>query len=70
MELCFHPHATASDLPKQLLEARVVDPGAKGIIVTWGNLLDELSLPSIKQLFSTPRNKETWKRSVKWLLNI
>ena len=60
----------ASNLPKQLLEARVVNPRAKGITVTWGNLLDELCLPSIKQLFSTPRNKETWKRSVKWLLNI
>ena len=53
---------------KQLLEARVVNPIAKGITVTWGNLLDELCLPSIKQLLSTPRNKETWKRSVKRLL--
>ena len=60
----------ASDLPKQLLEARVINPRAKGITVTWGNLLDELCLPSIKQLLSTPRNKETWKRSIKRLLNI
>ena len=60
----------ASDLPKQLLEVRVVNPRAKGITVTWGNLLDELCLPSIKQLLSTPRSKETWKRSVKRLLNI
>ena len=60
----------ASDLPKQLLEARVANPRAKGITVTWGNLLDELCLPSIKQLLSTPRNKETWKRSIKRLLNI
>ena len=60
----------ASDLPKQLLEARVVNPRAKGITVTWGNLLDELCLPSIKQLLSTSRSKETWKRSVKRLLNI
>ena len=28
----------ASDLPKQLLEARVGNPRAKGITVTWGNL--------------------------------
>ena len=60
----------ASDLPKQLLEARVVNPRAKGITVTLRNLLDELCLPSIKQLLSTPRNKEAWKRSVKRLLNI
>ena len=60
----------ASDLPKQLLEARVVNPRAQGITVTWGNLLDELCLPSIKQLLSTPRSKGTWKRSVKRLLNI
>ena len=38
----------ASDLPKQLLEARVGNPRAKGITVTWGNLLDELCLPSIE----------------------
>ena len=60
----------ASDLPKQLLEARVGNPRAKGITVTWGNLLDELCLPSIKQLLSTSCNKETWKRSTKRLLNI
>ena len=62
----------ASDLPKQLLKARVGNPKAKGITVTWGNLLDELCLPSIKQLLiiSTPRNKETWKRSIKRLLNV
>ena len=60
----------ASNLPKQLLEARVVNPRAKGITITWGNLLDELGLPSIKQLLSTPRSKETWKHSVKRLLNI
>ena len=60
----------ASDLPKQLLKTRVVNPRAKWITVTWGNLLDELCLPSIKQLLSTPRNKETWKRSIKRLLNI
>ena len=57
----------ASDLPKQLLEARVRNPRAT---VTRGNLLDELCLPSIKQLLSTPYNKETWKRSIKRLLNI
>ena len=57
----------ASDLPKQLLEARVVNPRARGITVTWGNLLDELCLPSIKQLLSTPHNKEAWKRLVKQL---
>ena len=60
-----HQHAS-----QQLLEARVVNPRAKGITVNWGNLLDELCLPSIKQLLSTPRNKETWKRSIKRLLNI
>ena len=59
-----------SDLPKQLLEARVVNPRARGITVTWRDLLDELCLPSIKQLFSTPHNKEAWKHSVKRLLNI
>ena len=51
----------ASDLTKQLLKARVGNPRAKGITVTWGNLLDELCLPSIKQLLSTSCNKETWK---------
>ena len=49
----------ASDLPKQLLQDRVVNPRAKGITVTWGNLLDELCLPSIKQLLSTPRSTST-----------
>ena len=60
----------ASDLPKQLLEASVGNPRANGITVTWGNLLDELCLPSIKQLLSTSCNKETWKRSTKQFLNI
>ena len=60
----------ASDLPKQLLEARIVNPRAKGITVTWGNLLDELCLSSIKQLLSLSCNKGAWKRSVKRLLNI
>ena len=53
-----------SDLPKQVFEARVVNPRAKEITVTWGNLLDELCLPSIKHLISTPHNKEAWKCSV------
>ena len=66
----YHMYMQASDLPKQLLEARVGNPRAKGITVTWDNLLDELCLPSIKQLLSTPRNKETWKQSIKRLLSI
>ena len=60
----------ASDLPKWLLETRVGNPRAKRITVTWKNLLDELCLPSIKQLLSTSGHKEIWKRSVKRLLNI
>ena len=36
----------SSDLPKQVLEVRIVNPNAKGITATWKDLVDKLCLPS------------------------
>lgn len=59
----------AGDLPKQIA-VKITNPNAKGMIATWKDLVNKLGLPSIEQPFKTPHNKESWKRSIKCLLDV
>ena len=59
-----------TDLPRLILQQRLTSPSLSGIIPRWQHLLDNLHLPSLEQLISTPRGKASWKNSSKRLLNI
>ena len=59
----------AGDLPKQIV-VKITNPNANGMIATWKDLVNKLGLPSIEQPFKTPHNKESWKRSIKCLLDV
>ena len=61
---------STTDLPRLILEQRLTNPLLSGIIPLWQQLLDNLHLPSLEQLISTPRGKVSWKNSNKRLLNI
>ena len=61
---------STTDLPRLILEQRLTNPSLSGIIPLWQQLLDNLHLPSLEQLISTPRGKASWKNSNKRLLNI
>lgn len=56
-------------LPRQILESRMTSPFLSGIIL-WQKLLVDLHLPSIEQLLTNPNSKQSWKNSMKWLLNM
>ena len=59
-----------TDLPRLILVQRLTSQSLSGIIPWWQQLLDNLHLPSLEQLISTPRGKASWKNSSKRLLNI
>ena len=59
----------AGDLPKQIV-VKITNPNANGMIATWKDLVNKLGLPSIEQPFKTPHNKQSWKRSIKCLLDV
>ena len=48
---------------------RLSTPSAKGLIPAYRQLLDDLRLPSIDELLSQPPNRESWKKSIRKLLN-
>ena len=52
-----HGHFCLGNRLRQLIPARCASPTATGITATWAKLLDDLLLPSITDLLSSPRSK-------------
>lgn len=61
---------SCTNLPKQILEFQLTSPTLSDVTPSWWKLLDNLRLPSIEQLLTNLKSKESWRNSIKWLLNI